>query len=56
MEKVYLGDGAYCEYTGYGVRIYTSNGIEERDQVFLERNELLNLIEFIKRVNPKLIE
>ena len=50
MEKVYLGDGAYAEYDGFQMRIYTSNGVEETNEVFLGADELEALIEFIKAV------
>jgi len=34
--KVYLGDGAYAEYDGYGVVLTTSNGLEITNTIYLE--------------------
>lgn len=48
LPTVYLGDGAYAEFTGYSIVIFTSNGIEHQNEVHLEHNELYALIEFIK--------
>jgi hypothetical protein len=50
MKKIYLGDGAYAEYDGFQMRIYTSNGVEEKNEVFLGPHELEALINFLKVV------
>jgi len=48
--KLYLGDGAYVEFTGYNFRLYTSNGIEETNEIFLEVDHFVALKDFIHRV------
>ena len=35
-DKVYLGDGAYAQFDGYGVSVTAENGIEATDTVYLE--------------------
>jgi hypothetical protein len=46
METTYLGDGAYVEWTGYSFCIYTTNGMERTNEVFLEPAHLENLYLF----------
>jgi hypothetical protein len=36
----YLGDGAYVYHDGFGVVLYTSDGIRETNRVVLEPNVL----------------
>lgn len=43
----YLGDGAYAEYDGYSIWIYTSNGEEETNRICLEPNVYENLVDFV---------
>ena len=51
MEKeAYLGDGAYVEWTGNEFIVYTSNGIERSNQVYLEPLAMRTLIEFHNRL------
>lgn len=42
----YLGDGVYAEWDGYGVWIYTSNGIENSDRIYIEQETLQSLNAF----------
>jgi hypothetical protein len=35
-EKVYIGDGAFASFDGFGIWLTTSNGIEDTNRVFLE--------------------
>jgi hypothetical protein len=44
--KVYLGDGAYAEFDGYSIRLYTSDGINETNNVILEPELVLALQNF----------
>lgn len=46
----YLGDGAYVEFNGESFRLYTSNGIEQTNSIFLGKRELKNLQEFAERI------
>lgn len=50
---IYLGDGAYVEFTGYSFRLYTEGdfGVHE---AHLEPEGLLKLIEFAKEKGLKL--
>ena len=34
--KVYLGDGCYAEFDGYGIVLTTENGIEVTNRIVLE--------------------
>jgi hypothetical protein len=47
--EVYLGDGAYIhiEPNYFGVEIYTSNGQEKTNQVFLGPDETDKLMRFL---------
>lgn len=47
-EATYLGDGAYAEYTGFSIVVFTTNGITRTNEVHLEAPHLKNLIEFAK--------
>ena len=46
-DEIYLGDGAYVELIGSSLRIYTSNGIETTNEVWLERREWHALVNFV---------
>lgn len=46
--KRYLGDGAYVEFVGCQIRLYTSNGLFETNEVFLETDMIHNLVDFCK--------
>jgi hypothetical protein len=46
--KIYLGDGLYAEYDGLQVRLYTSDGIRETNEVFLE-DFVLQVLDWLKR-------
>ena len=47
-KKVYLGDGAYAEYDGYGVRLTTENGVETTNSIYLEPEVYAALTAFVK--------
>lgn len=46
--KTYLGDGAYAQFTGYSMIVYTDNGIHRENEVSLEPSALVALNEFAK--------
>lgn len=48
--QTYLGDGAYADFDGRAIRIYTSDGIVERNSVFLEPDAFGNLLAFSRKV------
>lgn len=45
--KVYLGDGVYCEDDGHGIILTTENGIEASNTIYLEREVLDKLLSFV---------
>lgn len=45
----YLGDGAYVEFSGYSLVLYTSDGMNRQNEVHLEHRELTRLFEFAKQ-------
>lgn len=52
--KVYLGDGAYVEFDGYGFRLTAENGIEATDTIVLEPAVFVMLREFVHGIYPEL--
>lgn len=56
-DYVYLGDGLYASFDGYQLRLYTSDGIRETNEVFLEPStlaELLHYVEHLKKQGARL--
>jgi hypothetical protein len=54
--STYLGDGAYAEMTEIGLQIYTSDGIQVTNRVFLGSSEWKALLAFVasgRYANPK---
>jgi hypothetical protein len=48
-ESSYLGDGAYIEFNGYGVILYTTyGGNEHTNEVFLEPAALREMYTFLR--------
>ena len=47
----YLGDGLYMEFDGVQVRLFTFNGIEEANQVFLDTQVLYSFITNLRSLN-----
>ena len=47
--KEYLGDSVYAEYDGYSIRLYTSNGIMECSEIYLEPEVADALVRFWKK-------
>lgn len=48
MQKIYLGDGAYAEFIQSDqLRIWTSNGIKDTNEVFLGPQEFSILLGFV---------
>lgn len=47
--KIYLGDGAYVEFDGFGFILTAENGIEATDTIVLEPEHIINLNEFVSR-------
>lgn len=34
MNKKYFGDGVYVEHDSFQIRLYTDNGVEQKNEVF----------------------
>ncbi len=47
--EIYLSDGAYAEFTGYSVILYTSDGRQRQNEVHLEPIAFKKLIAFLER-------
>ena len=52
-ESSYLGDGLYAHYDGYQIRLFSSNGIEIREQVFLDSETTHFFVSYVERLNEK---
>lgn len=52
--KTYLGDGAYAEFDGYGIKLTAENGIEATDTIYLEPSVFDALVMFSKNAGDKL--
>lgn len=48
MWETYLGDGAYAKWNGQELVVHTSNGIHPTNSVYMERNEIANLVAFLR--------
>lgn len=49
-EKVYLGDGCYAAFDGFGIVLTTENGIAVTNTIVLEPETLAALVAFAERV------
>lgn len=56
LPKIYLGDGAYAEFSGYDFRVFTSDGISEANAVHLEASALQSLVDFARKQGMKFRE
>lgn len=46
----YLGDGAYCDWDGMMLRIYTHNGIQETNTVYLGPQIQIALVHIFEEI------
>lgn len=53
-QEAYLGDGAYAEWLGYTFVVYTSNGIERTNEVYLEPEHMEALIAFACAITDRI--
>ena len=51
-KKVYLGDGAYAEFDGFGIALTAENGIAVTDRVYLEPEVYRALVRFVESLKP----
>lgn len=49
-DKVYIGDGVYVDFDGYGFILTTENGIEVTNTVVLEPEIFDSLVAYVSRV------
>jgi hypothetical protein len=54
--KTYLGDGAYAEYDGYGIKLTTEDGISVQNTIYMEPSLITALINFVKRIENGEVE
>lgn len=50
IQKIYLGDGAYADFDGFGIVLTTSNGIQDTNTIYLEPEVAESLKSFIVRI------
>ncbi len=48
--KIYLGDGAYVTFDGYGLMLTTENGVETTNEIYLEPNVYEALVGYVARL------
>ncbi len=51
--KVYLGDGAYVDFDGYGLSLTTENGISTTNEIYLEPSVYAALVEYVARLKKE---
>lgn len=49
-KAAYLGDGAYVRFEGFAFVIFTSDGIDEANHIWLEPGHIAALNEFVQQV------
>lgn len=49
-DKVYLGDGVYCQFDGNGFVLTTENGVETTNTIYLEGEVATALFEHLNKV------
>lgn len=47
----YLGDGAYARSSGFDVAVFTSNGVDQSEPVYLDASAIRALVLFAARTN-----
>lgn len=46
--KIYLGDGVYAEFDGYGIWLTTENGLSRDNTIYLEPEVYRALVSFVE--------
>lgn len=49
MDSEYLGDGVYAEWDGYHFILYTFDGYQRRDVIYLDDSVVLAFINYLIR-------
>lgn len=52
QRKTYLGDGAYVQWDGNGLKLTAENGIEATDTVYLEVEVIGSFLQYLKQQFP----
>lgn len=55
-ESDYIGDGVYAHFDGYQIRLFSSNGIEILEQVFLDPGTLSSFYNYVERLKENIIK
>ncbi len=45
----YLGDGVYGYYSNGALRLYTDNGVEQANEIFIDGDVLTSMFKYIER-------
>jgi hypothetical protein len=48
--RAYLGDSVYADFDGFMIKLYTNNGCEDENIIWLEPDVVTMLLGYIKRV------
>lgn len=51
--QTYLGDGVYASHDGYGVWVWTSDGVRQSEKIFLDLSVLAALRQFVRSASSK---
>ena len=46
---VYLGDGVYGDYSNGDLRLYTDNGVEQTNEIFINGDVLMCIFKYVER-------
>lgn len=47
--EMYIGDGVYAKFDGYGVWLYTSDGVTVTNEIYLEPSVFATLKNFVEK-------
>ena len=50
FERAYLGDGVYARFDGHSVKLTTSDGRADTNQIYLDPQVVSNLLDFLHSV------
>ena len=53
MDPIYLGDGVYLTHDGYQAKLYTTDGKNETNTIYLDDNVIDVLIEELKELRER---
>lgn len=53
MHEHYIGDGVYVKVDGFGIEMYTSDGIDKTNIIYLEPQVALNFIAWFNKMKSE---